>query len=189
MYISQKNRKGLSSRRDDWRVIDSSHVKNAYGTECTGANATDRGRKGTKLSIMTDSKGIPYIIDIIPSNKNDCVSLETLCCKYKGDRGKRLQVYLDKGYVSRRNERYLSSLGYVPEISKRATRSRPLDYEARMYNKMNTSKRHGVENCFAWLKQCMSVRIRRDKSLVSFAAMCHMAATKLIIGRLDMLKC
>ena len=189
MYISQKNRKGLSSNRHDWRVIDSSHVKNVYGTECTGANATDRGRKGTKLSIMTDSKGIPYIIDIIPSNKNDCVSLETLCCKYKGDRGKRLQVYLDKGYVSRRNERYLSSLGYVPEISKRATRSRPLDYEARMYNKMNTSKRHGVENCFAWLKQCMSVRIRRDKSLVSFAAMCHMAATKLIIGRLDMLKC
>ena len=59
MYISQKNRKGLSSNRHDWRVIDSSHVKNVYGTECTGANATDR----VSRRFIIDAKRDPPAID------------------------------------------------------------------------------------------------------------------------------
>ena len=38
-------------------VVDTSFVKNVHGKDVTGRNPTDRGRKATKISLLTDSHG------------------------------------------------------------------------------------------------------------------------------------
>ena len=40
--------------------IDSSFVKNAYGRQGIGRNPTDRGRRATKLSVVTDQNGVAH---------------------------------------------------------------------------------------------------------------------------------
>ena len=50
-YINQKNainRKSLSNL-----FIDSTMIKNDLGVDCTGPNPTDRGRNGSKISVIT----------------------------------------------------------------------------------------------------------------------------------------
>ena len=36
-------------------IVDSSHVKNAYGRQGLGRSPVDRGRKGLKISILADA--------------------------------------------------------------------------------------------------------------------------------------
>jgi putative transposase len=40
-------------------AADTSFVKNVYGKDVTGRNPTDRGRKATKVSLLTDCRGAP----------------------------------------------------------------------------------------------------------------------------------
>ena len=43
----------------EWQVMDSAMTKAPLGEEGTGPNPTDRGKKGTKRSLLTEGKGIP----------------------------------------------------------------------------------------------------------------------------------
>jgi putative transposase len=52
-------------------VVDTSFVKNVYGKDVTGRNPTDRGRKATKASLLTDSQGTPLACVFHKGNKSD----------------------------------------------------------------------------------------------------------------------
>ena len=57
--LEYDNKKGLEW---DWQAIDGAMTKAPLGGAGTGANPTDRGKKGTKRSVLTDAKGIPLSI-------------------------------------------------------------------------------------------------------------------------------
>jgi len=42
--------------------------KAPLGGPRTGANPTDRGKKGTKRSVLTDGKGIPFLVTVDGAN-------------------------------------------------------------------------------------------------------------------------
>ena len=46
-------------------------TKAPLGGAGTGANPTDRGKKGTKRSILTDAKGIPLSVIVDGANRHD----------------------------------------------------------------------------------------------------------------------
>jgi putative transposase len=46
-------------------------TKALLGGAGTGANPTDRGKKGTKKSLLTDSKGIPLSVTVDEANRHD----------------------------------------------------------------------------------------------------------------------
>ena len=46
-------------------------TKAPLGGAGTGANPTDRGKKGTRRSILTDGKGIPLSIVFDGANRHD----------------------------------------------------------------------------------------------------------------------
>uniref|UniRef100_A0A6C0C100 Uncharacterized protein n=1 Tax=viral metagenome TaxID=1070528 RepID=A0A6C0C100_9ZZZZ len=49
-----------ASRNDEGRlVIDTSYVKNVHGFDVVGRNPTDRGRKASKISLLTNSRRTP----------------------------------------------------------------------------------------------------------------------------------
>ncbi len=50
-------------------------TKAPLGGEATGPTPTDRGKKGTKRSLLTDGKGIPLAISVAGANAPDCTIL------------------------------------------------------------------------------------------------------------------
>jgi len=46
-------------------------TKAPLGGAGTGANSTDHGKKGTKMSFLTDGKGIPLSVSVDGANHHD----------------------------------------------------------------------------------------------------------------------
>jgi hypothetical protein len=55
--------------------VDGSLQKSPCGGERTGKNPTDRGKLGSKWSILSDRAGIPFAVAIDGANRNDSVML------------------------------------------------------------------------------------------------------------------
>ena len=95
--------------------IDSTFVKNAYGRTCVGRNPTDRGRKASKLSVITDQHGVVHGMGFAPANKPDVILME---CTLKGmlTSLEKLPLYADRGYDSRHNRQVCMSFGLKDRI-------------------------------------------------------------------------
>ncbi len=59
-------------------AVDTSFVKNVFGKDVTGRNPTDRGRKATKVSLLTDHRGTPLCSVFHKANKSDILTLKHL---------------------------------------------------------------------------------------------------------------
>ena len=58
-------------RRPSYYCIDSTYVKNIYGTDFVGRNPPDRDRCATKLSAVVDDAGIPHPLIVTAANISD----------------------------------------------------------------------------------------------------------------------
>ena len=61
------NEKGLEW---EWQAINGAVTKAPLGGTGTGVNPTDRGKKGTKKSIITGAKGIPLSVTKLINSKH-----------------------------------------------------------------------------------------------------------------------
>ncbi len=57
-----------SGKRFEWQSIDGSMVKAPLTLECVGRNPTDRGKMGTKRSVLTDENGLPLAVILSGAN-------------------------------------------------------------------------------------------------------------------------
>ena len=66
-------------------IVDTSFVKNVGGQDVVGRNPTDRGRKATKVSMLTNEIGTPLTLCFHRGNKSDMLTLKHLIdtCKRK----------------------------------------------------------------------------------------------------------
>ena len=76
-------------------------TKAPLGGAGTGANPTDRGKKGTKRSLLTDGKGIPLSVVVDGANRHDKMlvkgTLDAIIIERPAH--KRIQnICMDKGY-------------------------------------------------------------------------------------------
>jgi hypothetical protein len=55
----------------DWQAIDGAMTKVPLSGSGTGSNLTDRGKTGTKRSILTDGKGILLSVTVDGANRHD----------------------------------------------------------------------------------------------------------------------
>ena len=55
----------------DWQGIDGSMTKALLGGENTGRNPMDRGKLGTKRSLLTNGVGIPLGVAVSGDNTHD----------------------------------------------------------------------------------------------------------------------
>lgn len=112
-------------------VIDGCIVKAPCGGEQAGKSPVDRGKQGTKRSLMTDGRGIPIGCVIAPANRNDSPllrpTLERLS-RFGFFLPERITVHLDAGYDSQITRGLLEELGCDYVIS---TKGEPLQAGAR----------------------------------------------------------
>lgn len=87
--------------------IDSTNIKNRLGSnkDCLGKCYNDRGRLGTKISLISDKRGIPIAHCFFPCNINDYCTVQETFKHYPSylpepSRKKPTYVLADKGYDS-----------------------------------------------------------------------------------------
>ena len=55
----------------EWLAMDGAMTKAPLGGERTGRNPTDRGKQGTKRSLLTEANGVPVGLAVEGANRHD----------------------------------------------------------------------------------------------------------------------
>ncbi|GHO47462.1 hypothetical protein KSX_56250 [Ktedonospora formicarum] len=89
----------------EWQAMDAAMNKSPFGGTATGPNPTDRGKLGTKRSVLTDGAGIPLALVIDGANRHDVkllsATLDGVLIQRPEPDGERLeQLCLDAAYDS-----------------------------------------------------------------------------------------
>lgn len=147
-------------------TVDGCIVKAPCGGEVAGKSPVDRGKQGTKRSLMTDGKGIPLGCIIAPANRHDSPllrpTLERLS-RFAFFLPERITVHLDAGYDSQKTRDLLEELGCDYVIS---TKGEPLQAGARwVVERTNSWHNRG----FKKLAICTERQARVIDALISFA--------------------
>ena len=146
--------------------VDGCIVKAPCGGEVSGRSPVDRGKHGTKRSLMVDGNGIPLGCVIAGANRHDSVLLAPTLKKLSrfGDHlPKKMTVHLDAGYGSKKTRSLLSGLGYTWVIS---TKGEPLQAGARwVVERTNSWHNRG----FKKLNYCTERRGRVVEAFIALA--------------------
>jgi transposase len=147
----------------DWSraVVDSSSVRAIHGGDDTGANPTDRAKRGSKHHMISEAHGIPLAVFLTGANAHDLTQLKSLVLKIPPVRGKRgrprqrpRRVQGDRGYDSEPHRQWLRDKGIEPVLAKRNTE----------HGSGLGVYRWVIERSLSWLHQNKRVRMRDDRS-------------------------
>jgi putative transposase len=148
-----------------------------WGEKGTGANPTDRGKSGTKRSLLVDGNGIPLAVVVEGVNRHDMKLVErTLEAQQMvpSDLSPEQQRHLclDKGYDYDEVREILQVWGYVGHIPPRNERQLMIqdipNYRAR---------RWVVERTHSWMNRFRRLLIRWEKKVDNYLAFLHLACT------------
>lgn len=156
--------------------VDGSITKSPCGGEVSGRSPVDRGKQGTKRSVVCEGDGIPLHLVAARANDHDSPLLEpTLAgvCDMIGPLPARPCMHLDHGYDSRKTRDLLQILGYDDEI---AVKGVPAPIQV--------GKRWPVERCHAWMNGFGKLRRFTDKRKIIVEFYLYLTATLTVIRRL-----
>ena len=146
--------------------VDGCIVKAPCGGEAAGRSPVDRGKQGTKRSLLVDGAGIPLGCVVAGANRHDSPLLRPTLEKL-GRFGlalpDQITVHLDAGYDSSKTRSLLTELGCEWVISQKGV---PLQAGARwVVERTNSWHNRG----FKKLQVCTERRIRVIEAFISLA--------------------
>jgi putative transposase len=161
-----------------WQAADGVLGKSRFEGGARGPNPTDRGKSGTKKSVLVEQDGGPLGVVIAGANRNDCKLLDATINAIVIDRPDPAQAIqnlcLDKGYDNPSGEAACEAGGYAPHI--RRIGEEKLDSWG---NKTHPARRWVVERTIAWLQKCRALLIRYDKKAVNYLGLIQLACALL----------
>ena len=143
--------------------------------EKTGANPTDRGKSGTKRSLLTEGHGVPIGLVVDGANRHDMKLTEPTLQSVVIERPEPTPEHpqhlcLDKGYDYDAVRELVEAHGYSAHIPTRgeekADKQGIPGYRAR---------RWVVERTHSWMKGFRRLLIRWEKDAENYLAMLHFA--------------
>jgi transposase len=147
----------------------------------TGPNPVDRGKKGSKIHLLTERTGLPLAIGISAANTHDSQGLEPLVRgippirSRRGPRRRRpAKLHADKGYDYDHLRRWLRSRNITPRIARRGIES-----STRLGR-----HRWTVERTVSRLGGSRSLHRRYERKAEHFLAFAGIAATLICSRRL-----
>ena len=154
-----------------------------------GKNPTDRGKKGTKKSVLVDGDGGPLAAVIAGANVPDCKLLRetieaTVAERPEPTEEEPQQLCLDKGYDNPTGRKAVEGTGYTPHARKIGEDNKPCDRK-----KGHKPRRWVVERTLAWLSKCRGILVRYDKKDGNYLGLIHLACALLWYRRLHRLGC
>ena len=167
----------------DWQAADGAMTKAPFGGAATGANPTDRGKKGTKRSLLTDGAGLPLAVVVDGANRHDmkllAATLDGIVIARPEPTAEAPQhLCLDAGYDYDVTRAEVTARGYTPHIrpqgDERALTRHVPGYQAR---------RWVVERTPSWLNRCRRLLVRWEKRVELYLAFIHLACAQLLFAK------
>jgi putative transposase len=158
----------------------------AFWGDCVGPNPTDRGKNGTKKSLLVEAGGGPLGVVIDGANRPDAQllerTIEAVVVERPDPSGVEQNLCLDKGYDNPAGREAAEAQGYVPHIRKIGEEKKPCD-AARGHK----PRRWVVERTLAWLSKCRGLLVRYDKHADNYLGLIEFACALLWFRRLHRL--
>jgi putative transposase len=166
-----------------WQAMDGAIIKAPLGGEATGRSPVDRGKSGSKRSVLSDGRGAPLSVIVDGANVHDkTLALETLD-SIDIDRPP-MVVYrlhhlcLDAGYDYADVIAGVEERGYILHLKKQ--RGEPVEIEA---ERKHPARRWVIERTHSWHNKFRRLLVRWEKKLDHYYAMVDLASA-LIIWRI-----
>jgi putative transposase len=140
----------------------------------TGPNPTDRAKKGTKRSLLTDAQGIPLAVAVQGANRNDHkMARETLehieVDRPKPTAPKPQNLCLDKGYDYPEVYALAREFNFTAHIRSRGEEAPRLKRKAQ-----TKARRWVVERTHSWMNRFRGILIRWNKKAENYLGMLHL---------------
>ena len=165
----------------DWLRMDGVMTKAPLGGEKTGPNPTDRGKSGTKRSLIVEGHGVPMGIARAGANENDHkIAGETIEARLFApppDLWHGVQnLCLDAGYDTYDTRVIITQHGLVAHI-----RPRREEIEAKRRNPRAKARRWVLERTHSWMNKFRSILIRWSKKATSFEGLIQFACATITL--------
>jgi putative transposase len=144
------------------------------GGKKTGKNPTDRGKRGTKKSLLTDGDGGPLGVVIAGANvveqKLLKATIEAIVIDRPDPEEGDQNLSLDKAFDNPRSREAAAEAGYVPHIRRIGEERKKCDPW-----KGHKPRRWVVERTFAWLSKCRGILVRYEKKDSNYLGLIQLA--------------
>jgi putative transposase len=171
----------------DWQSADGRLGKARFGGTKVGKNPTDRGKPGSKQSVVVERDGGPLGVVVAAANVNDHLVLEETIAAIVVERptplaAPRQHLCLDAGYDNSASREVAARHSYTAHI-------RPAkDAGQRRRHRGAKPRRWVVERTLAWLNKCRALLVRYDKHDTNYLGLLQLACALLWFRRLHRLK-
>ena len=140
-----------------------------------GKNPTDRGKQGTKRSLLSEGGGVPIGLVVAGANRNDFKLLKETIESLVLERplptaGKEQGMCLDKGYDYAEVREILKEFAFTAHIRARGEEAQAIKKEAGF-----KVRRWVVERTHSWMNRFRAILIRWEKKAANFLALLHLA--------------
>ncbi|WP_328549589.1 IS5 family transposase [Streptomyces sp. NBC_00366] len=158
----------------DWTsaIVDAASVRAKRGS-LTGPNPVDRGKKGSKLHVLSDAQGIPLAVAVSGANMHDSLALKPLILGIPAVRSRRgprrrrpVKLRADKAYFYAEHLSWLRERGLVARIARPGIES----------GERLGRHRWKIERSIAWLFGYRRLTIRYERKGSHFLAFLGLAA-------------
>ena len=140
-----------------------------------GPNPTDRGKGGTKRSLLTDARGVPVGLAVDGANRNDFKLVQQTIESIPVDRPMPTSqepqgMCMDKGYDYQEARAFVEGYGFTPHIRARGEEAKAIKdlpgFKAR---------RWVVERAHRWMNRFRRILVRWEKRADTYMAMLYLA--------------
>jgi putative transposase len=160
-----------------WQRMDAVMTKAPFGGAATGANPTDRGKRGTKRSQLSDGRGMPLALVIAGANRNDMKLAETtldaiMIARPTPTEEKPQHLCLDAGYDYDAVYETVRAHHYVPHmrpnLHNRAAHATsvqgPAEETSSSLESTKQPRRWVVERLHSWLNRSRRLLVRLSRN-------------------------
>ena len=141
------------------RQAQECHGQGPFLGDSTGRNPTDRGKAGSKRSVLVDGSGGPLSVVVAGANVHGtkllAMTLESVVVEHPEGRVGPQHLCLDKGYGNPTGHQAVAAHGYRGHI--RRIGEEKLDAKG---EKRYPARRWVVERTLAWLSKCRAILVR-----------------------------
>lgn len=152
-----------------------------------GPNPTDRGKNGSKRSVIVDGEGGPLGVVVAGANVHDTKllgrTIDAMIVERPDSEDHEQHLALDKGYDNPTGHTTVAARGYTPHI--RRIGEEKFDHHRR---RRHPARRWVVERLLAWLSKCRAILVRFAKKSSNYFATIQLACILLWFRRLNRLK-
>ena len=155
----------------------------SFRGEATGPHPTDRGKQGTKRSVLTEGNGIPIALVVAGANRHDkkllADTLEAVVvARPEPSEEEPQHLCGDKGYDYPDSRQEVADHQYIPHI-----RSRGEEQEERRDEPGYRPRRWVVEVCHSWLNRFRKILVRFEKKLATHLGLLQFACAYIVLKR------